>query len=198
MFTPSARLARIAAWGAAPVALLASAGLVATASHSAFSATTSNPTGNWAAGTVELTDDDAGTAAFDVSNMKPGDAGSKCIAVTSTGSLPSAVRLYGTSYETTKDLADELALDVTQGTGGSFGSCDGFTPASSGATVYSGSVADFGSSHTGYSTGVGTWSPAGGEQSRVYKFDLAFDPDAPNSVQGGTASIGFTWEAQNS
>ena len=86
-------------------ALVASGAMVWHASYSAFSSTTSNPTNKWAAGTVAQADDDSNTAMFNASSLKPGSTGSKCIAVTSTGSLPSAVKLYGTSYATTNALA---------------------------------------------------------------------------------------------
>src|SRR5262245_56233961 len=93
---------------AVPMAVLASGGLVWQSSYSAFSATTSNPTNNWTAGTVALSDDDSNTAMFTASNLKPGATGTKCIAVTSTGSLASTVKLYGTSYATTNALAPNL------------------------------------------------------------------------------------------
>ena len=74
------------------MAVLASGGLVWQSSYSAFSATTSNPTNNWSAGTVALSDDDSNTAMFTASNLKPGATGTKCIAVTSTGSRASGPR----------------------------------------------------------------------------------------------------------
>jgi hypothetical protein len=196
---PTTRTARIAAWSAAPLALVASAALVATASHSAFTSQTSNPTSNWASGTVNLTDDDSDTALFNVTNMKPGATGSKCIAVTSTGTLPSTVKLFGTNPATTNGLANNVSLTVTQGTGGSFGSCTGFAALGTGAQVYSGTLANFGTTATGFATGLGTWAPTGAAtETRVFKVEYTFSSAAPNSTQGGTASIGLTWEAQNS
>jgi hypothetical protein len=198
MARPSRRTARLFGGGAAAVCLAACAAVVWHASYSAFSATTSNPTNNWAAGTVLLADDDANTAMFNASNLKPGSTASKCIAVTSTGSLPSAVKLYGTGSATTNGLSSYLNLTVTQGTGGSFGTCTGFTPLASGSGVYSGTLAAFASSATGYANGLGSWAPTGsGSDTRVFQISYTFDIAAPNSTQGGTASIGFTWEAQN-
>ncbi|MGL5850401.1 MAG: hypothetical protein ACRCZD_06400, partial [Phycicoccus sp.] len=105
---------------------------------------------------------------------------------------------FGTSATTTNALSTHLTLTVTQGTGGSFGSCTGFTPLPAGSSVYSGSLAAFGSSATSYATGLGTWAPTGtASETRVYKFDYTFNNSAPNSTQGGTAAIGFTWEAQS-
>ncbi|MFJ4294995.1 hypothetical protein ACRQ4C_03560 [Curtobacterium sp. SP.BCp] len=193
------RAARLAAWIAVPAALVASGVVVSTASYSAFSATTVNPTSNWTAGTVALTDDDNNTALFTATGLKPGSTGTNCIAVTSTGSLPSTVKLYGTNAATTNALATNINLTVEQGTGGGFGSCTGFTPATTSGTLYSGTVAGFGSASTNFATGVGTWAPTGtASETRVYRFSYTVPTSAPNSIQGGTAALGFTWEAQNS
>lgn len=119
--------------------------------------------------------------------------------MTSTGTLPSTVKLYGTSAATTKSLASSITLKIEQGTGGGFGSCSGFTPASTNGTLVDTTLADFGSTSTNFATGVGTWAPMGtASDTRVYRFSYVLPASAPNSVQGGTASLGFTWEAQNS
>ncbi|WP_336697808.1 hypothetical protein [Curtobacterium sp. USHLN213] len=195
----SPRAARLAAWIAIPAALVASGVVVSTASYSAFSATTVNPTSNWTAGSVALTDDDNNTALFNATGLKPGSTGANCITVTSTGTLPSTVKLYGTNAATTNALASNINLTVEQGTGGGFGSCTGFTAASTNGTLYSGTVAGFGTASTNFATGVGSWAPTGsGSESRVYRFTYTVSSTAPNTVQGGTAALGFTWEAQNS
>ncbi|WP_420369845.1 hypothetical protein [Curtobacterium sp. L1-20] len=191
------RAARLAAWIAVPAALVASGVVVSTASYSAFSATTVNPTSNWTAGSVALSDDDNNTALFSATGLKPGSTGSNCITVTSTGSLPSTVKLYGTNASATKGLDANTTLTVEQGTGGGFGSCSGFTPASANGTLYSGLLSGFTASN--FATGLGTWAPTGtASESRVYRFTYTVSSTAPNTVQGGTAALGFTWEAQNS
>jgi hypothetical protein len=187
---------RVAAAASIPVAMVASGAMVWHASYSAFSATTTNPTSNWAAGTVALSDDDSNTAMFNASNLKPGSTGSKCIAVTSTGSLPSAVKLYGTSYATTSALSTYLTVTVDEGTGGSFaGGCTGFTASSQ---IYNGTLAAFGTGKTNYSNGVGAWAPTGSaSETKVYKITYTLSSTTPDSSQGGTAALGFTWETQN-
>lgn len=203
MSRPSVRTARVARWIALPAALLLSGAVVSVGSYSAFSATTSNPTSNWAAGTVVLTDDDAGTALFTASNLAPGATGTKCIAVTSSGTLASNVKLYGSGAATTNALSTHINLSITQGTGGGFGTCTGFTPQATGSSVYSGSLATFGSTYTSFATGAaGTgpqlWAPTGtASETRVYQFTYTVSATAPNTTQGGTAALGFTWEAQN-
>lgn len=179
--------------------LVASGALVWHASYSAFSAQTANPSSNWSAGTVALSDDDSSTAMFNASGLTPGSTGTNCIAVTSTGSVASAVKLYGTNPNTTNGLASSINLTITQGTGGGFGSCTNFKPLTTGSSVYSGTLAGLGASATNYATGLGDWKPTGsGSETRVFQVTYTLSPTTPNSAQGGTASLGLTWEAQNS
>jgi hypothetical protein len=199
---PSRRLAKIVSLIAIPAAVAVSGLVVAQASYSAYSATTVNPTNNWATGTVALTDDDTNTAAFSAANLKPGATGTKSLTVTSTGSLASTVKLYATTPTSTKDLASNINLTVSQGSGGSFGSCTGYTPLATGATVYTGTLDSFGTTATNYSTGLGTWSPATNpagtaNESRTYQITYTVAANAPDTTQGGTASLGLTFEAQN-
>ena len=196
---PSRRAAKIVTVLAVPAAIAVSGLVVSQASYSAYSSTTVSPTSNWASGTVALVDDDNNTAAFTAANLKPGSTGSKCVAVTSSGSLASTVHLYATNPASTKDLAANINLKVVQGTGGSFGSCSGFTPLAGGAEVYSGTVAGFSSAHTGFSNGAGNWAPTGTrDETRTYQIVYTVKTEAPDTTQGGTAGVGFTWEAQNS
>ena len=97
----SARTATWAKWAVVPAALLVSGVAVSQASYSAFSAKVESSTSNWAAGTVALdsgannaSGTNAATAMFTAANMKPGSTGSKCITVTSSGTLASTVKLY--------------------------------------------------------------------------------------------------------
>ena len=200
---PSRKLATIVSLVAIPAALPVSGLVVAQSSNSAYTATTVNPTSNRATGTVALGDDDNNTAAFTAANLKPGSTGTRCIVVSSTGSLPASVKLYGTGAATTKALANDINLTVTQGTGGSFGSCTGYTPLTSGSAVYSGTLAGFGSTATNFATGVGSWNTAGvatgaAAETRTYQLTYSVRTETTNDTQGGTAAIGFTWEAQNS
>jgi hypothetical protein len=196
---PRRKHARLIGAGAILAGVAASTSLIWQASYSAFSATTANPTSNWTAGTVALSDDDANTAMFTATALKPGSTGTKCIAVTSTGSLASTVKLYGTGAATTNALSSSLNVSIVQGTGATSASCTGFTPLGTGSSVYSGTLAGFGTAATSFATGLGTWAPTGtASETRVFQFTYTLDAAAPNTAQGGTASIGFTWEAQNS
>jgi hypothetical protein len=188
---------RVVAAASIPTAVVASGAMVWHASYSAFSSTTTNPTSNWAAGTVALVDDDSNTALFNASNLKPGSNGNKCIAVTSNGSLPGPVKLYASGAATgTKSLSDFINITVDEGTGGTFaGGCSGF----SGTQVYTGTLTAFGTTKTSYATGVGSWTTSGtAGDTKVYRITYTVSSSTPDTAQGGTAALGFTWEAQNS
>lgn len=187
---------QLIAGAAIPAAVIASGGMVWASSYSAFSATTANPTNNWSAGTVALSDDDSNSALFTATNLKPGATGVKCIAVTSTGSLASTVKLYGTSYATTNGLADNINLKVEQGTGATNASCAGFT---GGSTLFDNTLSSFGTTKTAFASGVGTWAPTGtASETKSFRVTYTLSAVTPDSAQGGTAALGFTWESQNS
>lgn len=195
---PSRALATVVSLVAVPAALAVSGLVVAQSSYSAYSATASKPANNWASGTVALADDDSDAAAFSVANVRPGSTGSRCLVVTSDGSLPSEVRVYGANGTGTANLAAYVDLTITQGEGGSFGSCDGFAPLASGAELFHGSLRTFGTTHTSYADGVGGWKPDGsGPESRTYKVSYTISPDAPNDTMGGTAGGDIVFEAQS-
>jgi hypothetical protein len=187
---------KLVAGAVVPLAVLASGGLVWQSSYSAFSATTSSPTNNWTAGTVALSDDDSNTAMFTATNMKPGATGVKCIAVTSTGSLASTVKLYSTAYSTTNALATNINLKVEEGTGATTASCAGFTGAS---TLFDAALSSFGTTKTSFATGVSSWAPTGAaNETKSYRITYTLSASTPDTAQGGTAALGFTWESQNS
>lgn len=179
-----------------PIALLASGLLISNASYSAYSTTTSNPTNNWTTGTLSLTDDDANTAMFTATALVPGSTGTKCIAVTSASTVPTTIKLYGTSPATTLALSSYIDLTVSLGAGGSSSTCTGWVADATNPNVFSGTLAAFGTSATSFSNGLGVWAPAS-SATKVYKFTYTVNSAAPNSTAGGTASIGFTWEAQS-
>ncbi len=172
--------------------------LVLQASRAAFSDTTDNTGNAFSTGTVILSDDDTGTAMFNVTNMVPGDTATACIAVTYSGTVadPSAVKLYSGGYTDSGTLADYLNVTVEEGTGGSFADCSGFV---SGATIVSGTtVAGFDTSYTDYASGAGTWDPASTPESRTYRVTVELDAATPNAQQGASVTaLAFVWEVQS-
>jgi hypothetical protein len=177
-------------------------GVAGIGTFSAYSSTTSNDGNAFAAGTVILSDNDTGTAMYNVSNAKPGDGSSACITVTYTGTLAANVKLYTTS--TIGSLGSHLTLTVTQGTGTvPFGSsCTGFTPDSSGAQIYSGTLSNFAATYTGFGSGIALTNQSGAaswaqNDARVYKFQISL-PNSDTTGNGlNTGAHSFTWEAQN-
>jgi len=136
-------------------ALVLTAGLVWQSAYAAFTDSTPTTTLTWSTGTVAIADDDSGAVLFSASGLRPGATQTRCITVTSTGSAPSLIRLYGTGKTTSKSLSTYLTVVVSAGTGGSAASCVGFVP---GSTVYRGTLAAF---PTTYASGVGAWTTGG-------------------------------------
>lgn len=193
--------ARFASIGASVgVSLLVSAALIWQLSYSAFSSVTVVPTSNFTAGSVVLSDDDSSTVMFIATGLRPGSTGTKCIVVTSTGTLASTVKLYATDYTAFNALGDHLNMAVDEGTGGSFSAsgpstCTGFV---SEGNQFTGTLAAFAATSTDFATGVGNWAPAGaGSPTRTFRLTYTLDSATPNSSQSGTAAVGLTWEAQN-
>ncbi|ROR90914.1 TasA family protein [Nocardioides aurantiacus] len=194
---------RLVAAASVPVAVIASGALVWQSTYAAFSDTTSNPTSNWTTGSVKLADNDADTALFNATNLKPGATGARCITVTSTGTLASAVKLYGTGFTSTKSLGDVITLKVEEGAGATNAACAGFVADTApAATVFNGSLSSFASGKTDFASGAGTWAPAGvtagNSETKSYRVTYTLSSTANNTYQSGAASIGLTWEAQNS
>jgi hypothetical protein len=167
---------------------------------SAFSSTTSNDGNVFATGTVTISDNDAGSAMYNVSNKKPNDTVQTCIKLTYTGSLAADVHLYTTS--SIGALGQYLNLTIDKGTfsgAPAFPSCTGFT-ADAGGPIYSGTLANFASTKTGFATGVpaypGSQTQWNQNDTLVYRFTLTVqDNSAAAGTTTGTHS--FVWEAQN-
>lgn len=186
-----ARTTRALALGAS---LLMVSLLIVTGSRAAFSDTTDNPGNSFAAGDVDLIDDDgdAGSVMFNLSNMAPGDGATRCIKVTYQGSLtPADVKVYGSTAGSGLDAY--LDTTIRLGTGGSFASCLGFVPTS---TIYSGTLAGFAAAHSDWATGLTAWSPAISPDARTFEVTVTLQDD--DGAEALDATANFTWEVQNS
>ncbi len=164
-----------------------------------FSATTQNAGNEISSGTVALSDNDAGSAQFNITGAKPGDSWVRCIKVSYTGSLPSDVRIYEQGGG--GPLSPYLTLKLEQGTQpeATFPSCAGFAPdATNGnGTLYEGP--GFGSIGSTYETGSPVvpfgqtvWNPG---DSLVFRSTLTLSPSAPDGAQGNTTGV-FTIVAE--
>jgi hypothetical protein len=174
--------------------------IVALGAFSAFSSSTTNPGNSFSAGTVAISDNDANGAMYNLTNQEPSDPKSNCIRVTYTGSLDSAVKLYtGSTLGAGAQYVDLTITPGTQGGAPAFPACTGFV--ASGAPIYSGTLANFASSHSSWANGLAAPGPSAANWSTadnvVYRFTTTLQDD--NSAQGASSgSHDFTWEAQNS
>lgn len=169
-----------------------------------FTATTQNAGNEISTGTVAFSDNDAGSALYNVTTAKPGDTVSRCIKATYTGSLPSAVRLYTTS--TPGSLAQYIDLKITQGSmpaGATFPSCTGFTAdTTNGGVDFNGTLQQFEQTNNSYANGLAT-TPDGQSawtsgSTVVYRVEATLQAGTPESGQGSTSGVhGFVWEARN-
>ena len=177
--------------------------LVAYSAFSAFSSTTSNSGNSFAAGTVNIGDNDAGAAMYSVSNREPGDIVEKCIKVTYTGTLDADVKLYTAS--SIGSLGPYVNLTITPGTQAvsTFPDCTGFV--ADGGNLFNGTLSSFAAAHSSFANGL-VDNPGGvatkwvTNDAVVYKFTLTLADD--NSANGGssaltTGSHAFSWEARN-
>jgi hypothetical protein len=188
--------------GIAFVSVLAAL-LPSASAFSAFSFTTPNSGNTGTAGTVALTDNDSGTAMLTMSNAKPGDTDTSCIQVTSTGTLPSLVKLYGTTTGTGLDAY--LTLTVTRGTGAAgFDDCTGFTPdavnyAGLGAGVlHNGTLTSYPDSYAAGTTDPRTASiPEAWTTGETHSYKLQLTVADNNAAQTLNVTQAFTWEARN-
>lgn len=172
--------------------------IVALGAFSAFSDSTTNPGNTFSAGTVSITDNDSGSAMYTLTNQKPGVTTNRCIRVTYDGTLDSAVRLYASAVGAGAQYVD---LTITPGTQGAaaFPNCTGFS--SSGPALYTGTLANFASSHSSWANGLAAPGPLAANWSTndevVYQFSVSLQDN--NAAQGASSgSHDFTWEAQNS
>jgi hypothetical protein len=164
-----------------------------------FSATTQNSGNEISAGTVALSDNDAGSSMFSVTGAQPGQSWTRCIKVAYHGTVPADVHLY--MQNSSGPLAPYVNIEITQGNQATstFPGCTAFTPDTTGV-IFSGPA---------YSPVQGSWdyglpvTPVGNAvwdqgESLVFRFTATLDPATPDSFQNssiGTSTV--VWEARN-
>ena len=144
---------------------------------------------SFSSASVELSDDDAGSAMFNVSNMAPGKSASNCITVSYRGPAPTTVKLYGTSAGSGLDRALDLVVEA--GAGGRFNDCTGF----SGTLLYTGTLAGFTATHAAAPSALSAFAAASSTDTRTFRFTFALQDDP--AAQGAAAAATFTWLAQD-
>jgi len=179
------------------------AAITGTGTYAAFSGTTSNPSNAFAAGTVALSDNDAGGSLLSLSNATPGNSSTGCIKITYSGSLNANVHLYGSA---TASLPSYLTLTVTRGTDSSpsFASCSNFTAdatnyiGSGAGVIYSGNLSAFPSTYAGGLVDPTSGSPATWSTSDAHSYKFVVTVQNNAAAQGLSSTASFTWEARNS
>lgn len=164
-------------------------------SNAAFTASTGNGSNSFSTGTVTLSSAPV-SSVFTVSGLKPGSTGSACVTVSYTGSLESSIRMFASAFGDTNSMGSYITFKIEQTAGAgtvTAPSCTGYGTA---LTLYDFSMASLSTIATGYSSGLGSWVPSGAA-TRDYRITYTLSSSAPNTVQGSTASITLTWEAQN-
>jgi hypothetical protein len=180
------------------LAIGAAGAIAAFGTFSAFSSTTENPGNEIDAGTVALSDNDSGSALYDVSGAKAGTTVDRCITVSYTG-LAADVKVY--LPDAVGGLAQYVNMTVTTGTDASptFGDCTGFV-ADGGAPLYTGTLQGFRTAHSGWANGL-QHDPAGQTEwttgnAVTYRVQLTVQDN--NAAQGlGTGTHRIMWEARN-
>ena len=162
-----------------------------------FTGQTSSGPSTFQAAKVALGDDDSGSALFDVSSLRPGDSGSRCIAVTYTGTVPAQVRMFVAPGDVSGTGLDRhLTVTVSEGSGGSFASCSGFTAATTSSGIRLSTLASTASTATDWGSGIGSFAPTGVGQVRVYR--IGYQLTAGAAAQGLTTRFRLTWETHSS
>jgi hypothetical protein len=190
------------AFAVVPVSVVAAAAMISQSSYGAFSATTRNSGNNWRTGSVSLTDDDTGSARFNVTNMVPEQTETKCIKVTSFASVPGTVKFYLlNAVRSPQHLEDHIMFNVRAGDGGGFGSCVGFV---SSETVGDGTLALGMDYSTSYASGAGSWVTAGisSGESKTYEITWKFESSTLtqqelDALQGASTGVDVQWELQS-
>jgi hypothetical protein len=201
MNRPSRQTAKVLAAITTPVALIATGALIYTSSYAAFTGQTRNSGNQWSTGSVSLTDDDNGSARFQVKNMLPGATDTKCITVTANASVASTVKGYAVNPVTSpQKLEDRIKVTIDSGTGGSFADCTGFV-AGGPAHVTNQPLSAIAQVNT-FEQGFGGWVVDPGVSSKTYRMTWTFDTGTLSqaqidAMQGAKTGIDMQWEMQS-
>ena len=197
---PALRMSELVTVAATPVAIVAAAGLVYQSSHAAFSGSTRNSGNDWSTGAVSLTDDDAGSARFQVANMTPMQTETKCIRVTANATVPGVVKGYAVNPITSpQGLENHIRVTVHRGDGGSFATCNNFVP--EGPAIIPNLTLKQIAAFNSFDAAVGGWNVDPGTHSKTYQIRWQFDTSQLSQtqidqLQGARTGIDLQWEMQ--
>lgn len=160
----------------------------------AFTASTSNPGNNFAAGTLTMTNSKASAAILTMSNMQPGDSQLGTLRITNSGSLAAAMVLNEGSITNngpagSGNLAGQLTLLIQDCGTAADAACTATSP-----TVYSGAFNGV-APNTVLSGAGGAGSKWAAGEGHTYQFTVTLPTAAGNEYQGTSASAAFSWNA---
>ena len=184
---------------AAVVSLMAGLGVFGT--FAAFTATTASGGDQIESGSVSIGDSDGGTGVlYNALNQAPGSGNGpapKCIRVTYSGSLGSAVKLYRSAVNNGADFR----LKVERGSGitspGSDMNCTGFTASS---TAFDAGLDTFPTTYAGGVDGKASGAAWATNDTVDYRFTIyTLDDSTPNAhtTKHDSGAHSYTWEAQS-
>lgn len=174
--------------------------MVYQASYAAFSGQTRNSGNDWSTGSVNLTDDDNGSARFQVTNMLPGQTDNKCIKVTANASVASTVKGYAVNpVPSTTGLENRIKVTIDDGAGGSFANCTDFQPQNVLVPDYT--LAQLAQANN-WESGVGGWTVPAGTSAKTYRITWRFDTAGMtqaqvDALQNSRTGIDIQWEMQS-
>ncbi len=182
---------------AAVVSLMAGLGVFVT--FAAFTATTANGGNRIEAGSVAISDTDAGSGVlYNALDQAPGSGpAAKCIRVSYTGSIPSSVKLYrsavtnGSSFRLTVERGSGITTPAADM------NCTGFTASS---TAFDATLDTFPTTYAGGVDGKAAGAAWTVNQTVDYRFTIyTVDDSTPNAHTSklDTGTHSFTWEAQS-
>jgi len=172
------------------LATVLAAGSLTAASGADFTAESASPLNTFSAGTLTISNSNAGAAVLSAAGMRPGSpAVSGTVDIANTGSLSGAFTLTRSAPQDS-DSANPLSARlrvVVRDCGAFTGSTAPACGAGAGTLVYDGTLAAM----TG-AKALGTF--AGGEKHR-FRFETSLDGAAGNEYQGDSSQTEFTWTA---
>jgi hypothetical protein len=170
---------------AALATVLVAVGVTA-ASGATFTAQTANPSNTFTAGTLTMSNSNAGAAILTASNMKPADPATEgTVVIKNTGSVKGDIKLTRsalTNSDNTNPMAALLNVVVTD-----CGLDQDCTTAGDNSNTYTGTLAAMGSVIS-----LGSWNA---NEQHKYEFAVALDSSADNTYQSASSTAAFTWDA---
>ncbi|MDQ5808671.1 MAG: CalY family protein [Actinomycetota bacterium] len=166
---------------------------VVVGSGASFTATSANPTNQFTAGSLSMSNSKAPGAILSASGMKPGDTVTGTVDIANTGSLAGDFTLRRSSLtntDATNPLAPQLTVVVTD--------CGQWPNSSTPEPCDDGDDSQEISSTLSGMNGTTTLENYAAGEKHTYKFTVTLASGAGDVYQSGGATAEFTWDATQS